>query len=534
LKKLVRNDLQGLLKDLKNTQNALFHIDQRINSGSLTPGRMIANQRAKAQAEADIALIETDITDKQNDIDAQKTLIDNVKQNIQENKDLQMSVNKSNKDNLNRYRDTLQAVNRDRLNNLVQEPNEDDADYLQRMKNSEAEKYDTNLYQEKAKLDQIIRLKKNLKKVVRKDEIIENVVKSFTGEQMTLINKYFPAIQEYLIDNFGFNNTNLTTNDIVDEITNTLNRILNPPEITEIEKEDYTLPATGEPFPVETLKDGAGADTDFSFGTDNNSLFISNKVNSNSIYLKIGQKYKKVVFYSTSTNKQGNFQSIKERGTPTEETIRYLFGKEYLDLSNYALTEILGGSKTIEDLYDTLHTVFLLEPITGIKTTKLNGRSKLGWGLSHPDQEIPAYAKFGNIVIALNKLFYKNILSLTTKTGHKIDGLKNTKVSDTFVELVMKLYNDEDISHLVKNLSTNETHLYNSILFVAGLHKKFKNSHKDSISNLKEKFKVCEGEICSGNNNPEVIQELKDILLKLHHLNAISLNDIKKYLKQFK
>ena len=86
----------------------------------------------------------------------------------------------------------------------------------------------------------------------------------------------------------------------------------------------------------------------------------------------------------------------------------------------------------------------------------------------------------------------------------------------------------------MKNLSTNETHLYNSILFVAGLHKKFKNSHKDSISNLKEKFKVCEGEICSGNNNPEVIQELKDILLKLHHLNAISLNDIKKYLKQFK
>jgi hypothetical protein len=41
------------------------------------------------------------------------------------------------------------------------------------------------------------------------------------------------------------------------------------------------------------------------------------------------------------------------------------------------------------------------------------------------------------------------------------------------------------------------------------------------------------GQVISGNNNPEVLKELKKILLKLHHLNAISIPAIKKYLKRF-
>ena len=43
-----------------------------------------------------------------------------------------------------------------------------------------------------------------------------------------------------------------------------------------------------------------------------------------------------------------------------------------------------------------------------------------------------------------------------------------------------------------------------------------------------------EGELLSGNNNPEVLAELKQVLLKLFHLGALSKNSIKKYLSQFK
>jgi trans-2-enoyl-CoA reductase len=96
------------------------------------------------------------------------------------------------------------------------------------MNNIEAEAYDTNVYEERAKLDEINKLKVNLKEILRKDDIIENVIKSFTGEQIFLVNKNFTLIKNTFLDTFGFNNSNLTTVDIVDEITNILQRILNP------------------------------------------------------------------------------------------------------------------------------------------------------------------------------------------------------------------------------------------------------------------------------------------------------------------
>ena len=67
---------------------------------------------------------------------------------------------------------------------------------------------------------------------------------------------------------------------------------------------------------------------------------------------------------------------------------------------------------------------------------------------------------------------------------------------------------------------------------MAGLHKKFKTSTNETLSTIKERFKIVEGEILAGNNNPEVMNELKEILLKLHHFNAISIHAIRKYLSQ--
>ena len=75
--------------------------------------------------------------------------------------------------------------------------------------------------------------------------------------------------------------------------------------------------------------------------------------------------------------------------------------------------------------------------------------------------------------------------------------------------------------------------LMNNILFQAGLHKKFKVNTNETLSGLKEKLKIIEGEILAGNNNPELINELKEVLMKIHHLGAISIPAIKKYLYNF-
>jgi hypothetical protein len=55
----------------------------------------------------------------------------------------------------------------------------------------------------------------------------------------------------------------------------------------------------------------------------------------------------------------------------------------------------------------------------------------------------------------------------------------------------------------------------------------------DVIKELKNKFKLAEGQLRAGNNNPLVIKELQDILKKLTLYNVVSLKNSKDYLKQF-
>jgi hypothetical protein len=60
------------------------------------------------------------------------------------------------------------------------------------------------------------------------------------------------------------------------------------------------------------------------------------------------------------------------------------------------------------------------------------------------------------------------------------------------------------------------------------------NIKKDDVTNeLKNKFKLAEGQLRTGNNNPLVKKELKDILKKLTLYTIVALKNSKEYLKQF-
>ena len=243
-----------------------------------------------------------------------RKLIQDAKLNIDENKAIISMTNKANADNIRLYQESLLAVNKNRLS-IQQQGNESDADYIARMDAIGQEKYDTNLYEDKAKLQEIQKMKNNLKNIIRKDEIIENVIKSFTGDQIFMINKYFQMIEYTFLDKFGFNNANLSTKDIVDEITNILHKILNPPTEFEIETETFVPATGGEPVPVDVLKDDAGNNTNYEFGTENNSLYVKNTSNNNHAYFKIGiQKGRKIVFCSKGINGKDKGSQNKEKG----------------------------------------------------------------------------------------------------------------------------------------------------------------------------------------------------------------------------
>ena len=581
IKKYIEIDLPNLKADFKKVKDNMRDLKDLINkgiatkdptTGDITYTALSSADKKKAEAdfkneERRMRAINRDITQIQFDlIPNEKKLIQSALNNIKDNIQITITHNNQIKQNLQRYRESLISQNKSRIGTVEEQlPNETQEQYLQRMKDLEAEAYDIDLYYEKSALEQIIILKQNLRTLFNKDSLIENIIKSFAPKEIFIINKHFPSIYEYFLENYGRNNINLDLKDIVEVITRILEKILNPVVEYEVEEEVAPPPAlptitasSSEPVPLQNFQievedpSNPGSKillpTDIDFGTDNNSLFIQNNKDDNHVFFKTGinDKGNTILLYSTDENTGGHFKEVKEReisGKNNSDVLKNIL--KTLKLSKLQKDNILTKNITVKNLIERLEKPvanggYDVKPLdkTKIKTKYFidaSGKkySRFGAGLKDPEQDIPTYAEFGNMMIMLHKLYYKNILALKLKSGRAIDGLTNAKVSNNFVNIIMDMYAGKDVSGQIKNLKTDEKHLLNSIIYQAGLHKKFNVNTNESLTGLKEKHKIIEGEILAGNNNPELVKELKNVLLKIHHLGAISIPAIQKYLKQF-
>ena len=124
---------------------------------------------------------------KEKEIGTKSSEIEQAKQNINENKDALQIVNNKNKDITRKYTDTFNMANRDRYS-VQQDPNEDDQEYLNRIKVIESSQYDANIFKEKATNEGNLKLMTNLRKSLRDEVKISEIVKSFGAEEVFIIN----------------------------------------------------------------------------------------------------------------------------------------------------------------------------------------------------------------------------------------------------------------------------------------------------------------------------------------------------------
>jgi len=508
----------------------------------------------------DLIKLEQDLQQKQQEIERDTRVIENkqitvsqAQENIEENKKLKSNYYQEINKKLQDYKESIYSLNLNKINQgtLERNPNESNEDYLQRMKDFENQQLDVNLYQDKAGLEQINLLKKNLRRLFNKEDLIENVIKSFTMEQQFQINKYFGAIAEYIFDTYGRNNSNLTSKDIVEVITSVLERLLNPEIEYSVEEETPSTAPTPGITNIQVLQDDTGNNTDFQYGVENNSFVIKNTGQGKHVFFKIGEdnKGKHILLYSTDENKLGgHFKQVMNNqtsGKDPQDVLRNIINR-FLKLDTYAKTKILNNHYTnTSDLIDYIKdsSTFNIQPFKeGFKQRekfldrfgRAYYRSGAGLGIRDPNIELPEYSRFGKLIIALKKLYYKNILSVKTHNGRSVDGFNVCKVSNGFVDAIMDMYDNKDVSGILDSLNPNERNLLNRLIYLAGLHKKFKTNNNETLRQLKEKYKIIEGEIQAGNNNPKMIEDLKSVLYELHHMDAISIPAINKYLKQFK
>jgi hypothetical protein len=459
-----------------------------------------------------------------------------------------------------------------------QEPNETDADYIARIKSLESLAFDKNIFKDRAATEGNKKFMKNLKDITRDEIKISEIVKSFPiAEEVFLINSNWPYILNILKRKFGFNNPGISANEYNLEINEALEAVQTgkPTSITVVAPPAPSAATSATPFatpaatpaatpstgllasllgsttttappstpgPAATvtsttpglmndIPDASGASSGFQYEEDDNSLAISNP-KGDIVYIKIAisASLKKVLF-STTSNTQGNFKAFNFASGSGAISFRK-FQTDFFQGNTFVYNQMFGADSSYTKIYDHLKSNFSLTNINSgdLKKVQQDGKTIVGYGLK--TESIPDICHFGKNIILLKKLYYNNILSVKNKKMHAIEYFTNVKVSDNFVDVILQMCKNSKPN--INNLTPDEKQLLDTLLHVCGIKSSANSSKKDDVVNeLKNKFKLAEGQLRAGNNNPLVIKELKDILKKLTLYNVVTLKNSKDYLKQF-
>jgi hypothetical protein len=241
--------------------------------------------------------------------------------------------------------------------------------------------------------------------------------------------------------------------------------------------------------------------------------------------------------FSINTNNEKKFKTLNYLGAANKYSFKKMLEELKLNITdNKDVKNQLFGPGTKDDIYKFLSGTIGLTPVLSKNNITDGGVTMWGYGLNK--EVITKHANFGGNIILLDKLYYKNVLSIKDKKMHSIEHLPNVKVSDTLVDIIMNMCKRiHQTKQTVDSLDTPERQLFDWLLYVSGISKsigKGIDNKKDTIiKELKQRFKITEAEIQAGNNNPVVKSELKEIVIKLILYNVISQNNGKNYLKQF-
>jgi hypothetical protein len=162
------------------------------------------------------------------------------------------------------------------------------------------------------------------------------------------------------------------------------------------------------------------------------------------------------------------------------------------------------------------------------------GLVAIGSGIHH--RALPSKFVFGKIKIDLNKLFYRNLLSITDSKGKQMNGYPNKRVSDNFVDVIFKILENKTITKTdLKNIHS-ERILYDNLIVLSGIHKSksIPTTIEDTAPEMKNRLGLIVGEIEAGNSNKELLKELHELLFKMSQINLISRSAATKYFNNIK
>ena len=257
------------------------------------------------------------------------------------------------------------------------------------------------------------------------------------------------------------------------------------------------------------------------------TLLVKNRQSIKEVFLSLGEREKsgvrRVIYRHYLTDAEKPLKRLTRTGSFMENFKSHVI--DYIEMTDAQVDAEFGTKITEKSLSSLLISKFRLqEPTFG------------GMGIKELKTKVPPVFIFGKINLLLDKLYYKNILAIKDKNMQNIQGIPNKRVSNEFVDLIMKII--DDVSETTKDdlysLDEKEQELYNILMYKSGFYKegKTKLDTKNVIKRLKSRLALVEGEIKAGNDNTDNFKELYSILFKLCNLGAVSLSEGRKYYKE--
>jgi hypothetical protein len=369
---------------------------------------------------------------------------------------------------------------------------ESDEEYKQRLISTGQTLFNESSTQDQAESDQLYRCKKYLKAFLSDAGKISTTANKLTADERFEFNKYNAPITKKYIDTYGFNNKDITEQEIVDFIRDTLatkNFTLASTQAGAQVVAQKPAPEPPEPPLAITAKEAL-----LQFSRDNN---LRPRATSTVPELCI---------------------ELEDAGFHIPKGIIRIMRRGDVETVNRHYAH-LGGNPVLVG--------------TGSHQKPLPKESYYGLGANY--EHLPANAPFGDYFISPHNLFYKNILSVRGRTKKPVNGYKDIRVSDALVSILMNIIKGHTVrKHELASLSEHEHIIYDDLIKLAKLHKHHHNTIDKTIEKMKERFQILEGELDAGNNNDLIYKELNSLIYKMAHIGVISQNEAKRYLKELR
>ena len=222
--------------------------------------------------------------------------------------------------------------------------------------------------------------------------------------------------------------------------------------------------------------------------------------------------------FKTMTNDYSYIQQVLADGADIIKKIRDARGPTQAQIQQQKMDRLSQG-KSAGGTQET-------NPIGGFGV-RLKGRGVQGVPASQP------YVSMGKHFIHKHKLIHDGILQIRRKSGTTINHLPTQKISKHLATVLLKLIgNDHPSFEDMQRLADSDKALMNKIIKNTKIDDRLMLPTPERTEEEQEwnRFQVLVGETHAGNNSPELIKELKGLLLKMAHTNRLPKGQVREIL----